>query len=310
MKTISRVLCVIDPTVDSQPALARAAWFAKQCDASLEVLHCQYDEYLSAHQFFEKKRFKPAAALLSATLKQRLEELVVPIRATGVTCDTTVVWDHPLHEGIVRHATTSRSDIVFKDTHNHPTLGFSSLTNTDWSLMRECPLPLWFVKPHDMPIHRQYIAAIDPFNLSDEHANLDSEILTLGNYIASRTSGELHVLHAFDPRAARTSTDNYNDLSTEAIEDEARKLLSGRVDEIATSHRVSAENIHLVAGSAHTQLPLFAHSLNAALVIMGAISRSRLRRVFIGATAERTLDRLDCDLLIVKLPEAESSDAT
>ena len=305
MKTISRVLCVIDPTIDSQPALARAAWFAKQCDASLEVLHCHYDEYLSAHQFFEKERFKPAAAKLLATLKQRLEELVAPIRTTGVACDTSVVWDHPLHEGIVRHATTSKSDIVFKDTHNHPTLGFGSLTNTDWSLMRACSLPLWFVKPHDMPIQRQYVAAIDPFNLSDEHADLDSEILELGNYIASKTSGELHVLHAFDPRAAKASVDNYDNLSAEDIEDEARKLLSVRVGEIAAAHRISVEKTHLVAGSAHTQLPLFAHSLDAALVIMGAVSRSRLRRAFIGSTAERTLDRLNCDLVIVKSAQAE-----
>jgi universal stress protein E len=33
---------------------------------------------------------------------------------------------------------------------------------------------------------------------------------------------------------------------------------------------------------------------------MGAISRNRWKRLFIGATAERTLDHLPCDLLIVK----------
>jgi universal stress protein E len=33
---------------------------------------------------------------------------------------------------------------------------------------------------------------------------------------------------------------------------------------------------------------------------MGAISRSRLRELFIGSTAERILDRLHCDVLVVK----------
>jgi universal stress protein E len=33
---------------------------------------------------------------------------------------------------------------------------------------------------------------------------------------------------------------------------------------------------------------------------MGSISRSRLKRLFIGATAERTLEKLPCDLLVVK----------
>jgi universal stress protein E len=33
---------------------------------------------------------------------------------------------------------------------------------------------------------------------------------------------------------------------------------------------------------------------------MGAVSRSALERLFIGSTAEEVLDRVPCDLLIVK----------
>jgi universal stress protein family protein len=36
------------------------------------------------------------------------------------------------------------------------------------------------------------------------------------------------------------------------------------------------------------------------LVVMGAISRSGLKRLFIGNTAESLLDQLLCDVLIVK----------
>jgi len=38
----------------------------------------------------------------------------------------------------------------------------------------------------------------------------------------------------------------------------------------------------------------------ARVVVMGAVSRSGLKRLFIGNTAERVLDRLPCDVLIVK----------
>jgi nucleotide-binding universal stress UspA family protein len=40
----------------------------------------------------------------------------------------------------------------------------------------------------------------------------------------------------------------------------------------------------------------------AGIVVMGAVSRSGLRRIFIGNTAETVLDRLSCDLLVVKPP--------
>jgi len=36
--------------------------------------------------------------------------------------------------------------------------------------------------------------------------------------------------------------------------------------------------------------------------VMGAISRSGLKGVFIGNTAERILDELSCDILVIKPP--------
>ena len=38
----------------------------------------------------------------------------------------------------------------------------------------------------------------------------------------------------------------------------------------------------------------------ADFVVMGAVSRTRLQEIFIGSTAERVLDRLPCDVLVVK----------
>ena len=42
--------------------------------------------------------------------------------------------------------------------------------------------------------------------------------------------------------------------------------------------------------------------MRAQLVVMGAVSRSGLKRVFIGNTAERVLHDLPCDVLVVKPP--------
>jgi hypothetical protein len=40
---------------------------------------------------------------------------------------------------------------------------------------------------------------------------------------------------------------------------------------------------------------------------MGAVSRSGLKRVFIGNTAERVLESLTCDVLVVKAPHGEKA---
>jgi universal stress protein E len=58
--------------------------------------------------------------------------------------------------------------------------------------------------------------------------------------------------------------------------------------------------VHLEQGAATEVLPRMAEQLGAALMVMGAVSRSRLQEVFLGSTAERVLDRIGCDVLVVK----------
>ncbi|HYA44767.1 MAG TPA: universal stress protein, partial [Acidimicrobiales bacterium] len=43
-----------------------------------------------------------------------------------------------------------------------------------------------------------------------------------------------------------------------------------------------------------------AADIHSSIVVMGAISRSGIKRLFIGNTAERVLDLLSCDVLVVK----------
>ena len=64
--------------------------------------------------------------------------------------------------------------------------------------------------------------------------------------------------------------------------------------------RVPRTRAHLVEGNPAKQIPRLAHALGADLVVMGALSRSGLQRVFIGNTAERVLGALKCDVLVVK----------
>ena len=46
--------------------------------------------------------------------------------------------------------------------------------------------------------------------------------------------------------------------------------------------------------------PEIVEQVGAGVVVMGAIARNAIKRVFIGSTAERVMDSLPCDLLIIK----------
>jgi universal stress protein E len=304
MEKISRILAVVDPTVEEQPAMHRAAWLAEKTGAELELLVCYYNEYLSGDRLFDSPSLEKARHEVIATQEKRLEDLAEPIRKRDIVVTTTAVWDHPLHEGVVRHAVSSQADIVFKDTHHHSAMARALLTNTDWNLIRTCPTPLWLVKPREMGESPVFVAAIDPLNQHDKPAALDDEILQLSQRLGDKVGGDVHAFHSYDPRiAVATATANAYipvSLPFDEIEKQMHEDHQKRFNEITSFHDIADSNAHLVAGLTHEELPLLAEKLHADVVVMGAVARNRWKRLFIGATAERTLEHLPCDLLIVK----------
>jgi universal stress protein E len=304
MQDISKIMCVIDLDAEEQHALQRGAWLAKLLGADLELLLCYYNEYLSDGRLGSYPSLENAQEDILKGLKRRLESLAEPLRDSGIKVGTTSTWDHPLYEGIVRHAIACDADLVFKDTHHHSALSRALLTNTDWNLIRTCPVPLWLVKPQEIPDKPIIIAAVDPLHEHDKPAALDDEILVISKALADAADAEVRAFHSYDPRiAVATATANAYipvSLPFDEIEKQMHEQHEKRFNEVVTFHGIDASKAHLVAGVTHEELPEFSKSVAADVVVMGAVSRNRWKRLFIGATAERTLEHLPCDLLIVK----------
>ena len=304
MPNVSKLLCVIDPSADHQPALQRAAWVARSTGAELELMICYYNQYLSGNRFSDAPSLENARTEATIGYERMLEALADPLRNEGLVVKTTTVIDHPLYAGVVRQAARSGADIVFKDTHHHTAISRALFTHTDWHLTRTCPAPLWLVKPHHIEEPVVFIAAIDPLNQHDKPAALDDQILQLSKGIAGALKGNVHAFHSYNPTAAlATATANAYipvSLPFDEIESQICKKHKKRFDEITEFHQIGTERCHLISGFAHEELPALAANLNATVVVMGAVTRNPLQRIFIGATAERTMEHLPCDLLIVK----------
>ncbi len=304
MRNIDNILAVIDPTTKTQRAMERAAWLARKTGAELELLICYYNEYLSGDRLFDSPSLEKARREVLENSEKLLERLAEPLRKSGVVVKTTALWDHPLFEGIVRRVVDSDAEIVFKDTHHHSALQRSVLSNTDWNLIRTCPVPLWLVKQRDFATSPTIVASIDPMNEHDKPAALDDEILQISKLLGEKLAGKVHAFHSYDPRIAiATATANAYipvSLPFDEIEQQMHEDHQKRFQEITTFHGIDNGRAHLVSGLTHEELPDLALQISADLVVMGAVARNRWKRLFIGATAERTLESLPCDLLIIK----------
>jgi universal stress protein E len=298
-----RLLVVVDPTVSVHPSVERAAWLARRTGAHLELFISDHASEVDESRTPIGTAAQNRAAVLERH-RNRLEQLAEPLRSAGVSVGVDTRWEHPLHDSIVRKSADCRADLVIKDTHFHSVLKRSIFSNTDWSLIRNCAATLWLVKPRPPGQRPCFIAAVDPLHERDKPADLDSRILDVGARLCQPLGGELHVFHAFDVVAAiAVSTDSMTMpivLPMNELADAMRTRHTEAVERLCHQHGIARQRAHIHQGNTRQLLLALAEQLRADAVVMGAISRSGLKGLFLGNTAEDVLDRLDCDLIIVK----------
>lgn len=304
MRKSKTILAIVDPTSQEQPALARAAWLAGRLGFSLELFICDYDQHLAGDRFFDSKSLKKARSSLMERHSQRLEKLAAPLRAEGLTVSVDVAWDRPLHDGLVRKIDKLKPRIVVKDTHYHSAVRRSVFSNTDWNLIRKCASPLWLVKPHQDPAVKTLLAAVDPMHERDKPAKLDHRILKTAGEFCAAIDARLVVVHAFDPAPVyAVSTDAMSFPITEPINEAVAALREqhhAAMGKLTAKHSIPAEDTHVIEGETREVLVGAVDEFKADVVLIGAVSRSGLKRLALGSTAERVLDFVPCDLVIVK----------
>jgi len=305
MPDVNRILTVVDPTADTQPAVERASWLAGLMGAHLELFICDYDQYLAGERFFDTSALQKARAQLIENHIGRLNELTRAIDQTKITVTVDARWDYPLHEGIVRKAREWKADLVVKDTHYHPVIKRSLFSNTDWQLIRTCPVSLLLVKPRPIGSPPSLLAAVDPVHEHDKPAQLDREILDLSLQLASALGADLRVFHAFDPAPAyAVSADALAFPISAPIKEIAEALRVKHVDAmndlLSEYPQIGSDSLDILEGETRELLVGLTQKRKTDILVIGAVSRSAAKRLLVGSTAESVLDHVPCDILIVK----------
>ncbi len=286
--------------------LRKAAAIARANGARVELFHAINEpDALDALRRGSAAGHPMSAIMTSLTERsqKRLERLAAldDFRGLAVTCSAT--WDFPPHEAVIRRALAAKSDLVIAAAQPHALGGRLLLANTDWELIRNCPCPVLLVKSTRAYRKPAVIAAIDPFHAHAKPAGLDRRILEAGDVFARKLGGALHAFHAYMPLTIVAPAPAGQSLAV-ALPPEAEEAHGAQVarafDAIASKAGIPPRRRHLRMGTVAGELASVIKSTGAGVVVMGAISRSGLRRLFIGSTAETILDKVDTDLLIIK----------
>jgi universal stress protein E len=305
MNPINSILVIVDPTAERHTAVDKGALLAQKLGARLELYVC--DTKASRDVRFAAHAARRGGQPFVINLKAFLDDLAKPIREQGLDVTIDVECADPLHTALVNRAKRTTADLIIKETHHHTLAQRTFLTNTDWELIRASPVPLLLTKPNTWASSPKVCAAVDPGHANDKPALLDNRIVDYAAMVAKRLGGELHLLHVYLPVAivAAAAAGSPPLAITVSAEDLAREAEQKRelVRDLVAEYRVPQGNVHIEVGGPAAVLPRAASDIRADIVVMGAISRSGLQRVFIGSTAEDVLEQLPCDALIVGPPD-------
>jgi universal stress protein E len=308
MSVTDHIVAIVEPDVHPAEVVARAAWLATIAKCDLELLLADPDIGALREGFFVSNEAREIADKISAAQQEMIEELGAIAEDAGVKVTTAVLDERPIADAIIERALQNRPRFVVKGTHYHSAAERAIFVDTDWQLVRACPAPLWLVKQQEIPAEPRIVAAVDPTHSHDKPAALDKIIVEAASALASATGGEVHLLHTYHrlTGVGREATRTFKpiELPLDALSQKIQAEHRERLDALAAAHGIDAEHTHQLPGDSKEILPMFARAEGANLVVMGALARWGLKRAVIGSTAEKVLDHLPCDILIVR-PEPD-----
>ena len=303
MKAIRHILFAVrNPDAVRQPGIVKAIAIAKSFGASLEVFHALSSPVFTGLQPITGVTVEVLRREIRQRTRAKLEKFSALAKRSGVELTSAVEWDYPPHESIVRRAGKVRADLIIAECHQGGRTRPWLIHLTDWELLRTSSLPVLLLKNPRRYRRPVVLAAVDPSHSHAKPARLDADILAAAAQFSVAMHGRLHAMHANNPPLsalalgdpainAATISMTYSAIQQKGRED---------FEKFMKAMDIGPARQHLVDGTPATAIPKVARSTGAALVVMGAVSRSGLGRMLIGNTAKRVLGALPCDVLVLQ----------
>lgn len=288
-----KILVVVEADSSEQPAVDRAAALARLSGAELELVLPEFNPYLADGFYFDPVQARDLRYEYGEQRMKELEALAEPLREEGISVSVTTAWGNPAHAEILKRASESDASLVVKATRHHSKVARLLLAHTDWELVRHCPIPLLLVKGEPWADKPVIVGAVDPNHVNDKPAELDDVIIESAKQVASMGDGVVKLFHS----AWVPPLSGLYPLQPDVRREEDQLLNLGE------KHGIDASGCTWSTDPVAESLVALVEDQQVSLVVMGAVSRSMVEQALIGNTAEKLLDELSCDILVVR-PES------
>ena len=306
MKRFMKIL-LVDGRPDTKAALERAAALAEENEGILTVI-----DVLETLNQDVQQLLKHPLKLKEIVIEEKskvLESLIEPLRQRGIKVRKKVVFGIPFVE-IIREVLINRYDIVMTVGGRKESLKEMFFGTTTMQLMRKCPSPVWAVKSTHRGEFSKVLAAIDPATRAENINKLNRNILKLAVSLAKREGSELHIVHCWQQPweiILQTNREISKNKLREFIH-ETRDKHNSKLKSCLSEHKLDGidHHVHLLKGEPGTLIPELAKEKDIDAIVMGTVCRTGVEGFFMGNTAEKILNQVECSVLTVKPDGFES----
>jgi universal stress protein E len=303
MKSINRLMVILDPDTDSDFIVQRAKLIAKKYNANV-LLFMSKPNALNPDSISSKGLsslfFKKQQRLFAEQYEKMLQVLRGEFSAMKIRATAEFSSAKNSSDAMLKKILEYKPDITLKSIQKPSTLKNILITNTDWYLIQNSPYPLLLVKSQGWHPDGSIIAAVDPLHVKAQQNQLDHLLLD--------TAASLAKTLELTPRSFHSYLPDMGTMFPKVLDagdyiKEVKRIHQEKVEELSASHGIGPENVTLVKGDLIKSLLLCIKKQKGNVLVLGALSRNFVERTIVGSTAERILYDTPCDVLIMKNPQ-------
>lgn len=275
--SVTKLLCIIDPTTAEQPALTRAQALARHWEGAITI-----DALLCLTPSIPASATS-AKAYQAADVRRHelwLAELVTPLRELGLEVSARVQLADDWRLELEREVTNSAADLVIKTTAVHSPLHRRFMQTSDWLILRASRRATLLARPDQHRPFERVLAAVDLQPGDEAHRRLSVQVVNKARTLARQLRAELHAASAY--------WESRNAISAEAL---------------AQAAGTEPQQAHVGDTNPEALITEVCKQHAISLVIIGSVARRGLASAAVGNTAERILDSVTADVLVLRPPE-------
>lgn len=255
----------------------------------------------------------PSAGFLAATEDQErlarqcehdaacdLDDYIAQLDCEGLNITTRVVSGQPWNE-VCQAVLAEQFDLVIAGTRNVGALRRFLFGGTGLRLLRNCPCPVWIVKPREEEEGEMDVLVASQLD------DVGQTAINLAVDASEMLNARVHVLHAIDLPSARQLGMNADEREQyrAKLRDEREEELQQQIAQ--TDYRTVPHGVetHVMEGRPYVCILEAIESESIDLLIMGTAGRGGLPGAIIGNTAEHLLSEIPCSILAIKPPDFE-----